>query len=39
VIREAVADHVAARKADPRFRSALRDYISRARRLLDDEVA
>jgi predicted transcriptional regulator len=39
VIRAAIADHVAARKADPKFRSALRDYIGRARRLLGDEVA
>lgn len=37
VIRQAVADYVAARKADPRFRAALRDYIGRARRLLGDD--
>lgn len=37
VIRQAVADYVAERKADPRFRAALRDYIGRARRLLGDD--
>jgi len=39
VIRCAIADHVATRKADPKFRASLRDYIGRARRLLGDEVA
>lgn len=39
VIRQAVADYVAARKADPRFRAALREHIARVRRLLGDEAA
>lgn len=39
VIRQAVADHVAARKADPRFRTALREHVARMRRLLGDEAA
>jgi predicted transcriptional regulator len=39
VIRIAVAEHVAARQADPKFRAALREYIGRARRLLGDEAA
>lgn len=39
VVRQAVANHVAARQADPAFRKALREYIGRARRLLGDEAA
>jgi len=39
VIRSAVTEHVAARRADPRFRAALREYIGRARRLLGDDAA
>lgn len=39
VIRCAIADHVAARKSDPKFRASLREYIGRARRLLGDEPA
>ncbi len=37
VIRQAVAEHLAARKADPVFRKSLRNYIGRARRLLGDD--
>ena len=39
VVRQAVAEHVAQRKADPRFRSALRERIARERRMLGDEAA
>ena len=39
VVRRAIADHVTARKADPLFRSALRDHIGKARRLLGDDAA
>jgi predicted transcriptional regulator len=39
VIRQAVADHVRARKADSRFRAALREHIGKARRLLGDDEA
>ena len=38
-IRRAVADYVSARKADPRFRAALRERIARERKLLGDEAA
>lgn len=39
IVRAAVADHVAARRADPKFRAALREHIARVRRLLGDELA
>jgi predicted transcriptional regulator len=39
VIRSAIAEHVAARKADPRFRAALRDHLSRMRRMLGEDAA
>lgn len=39
VVRRAVADHVKARKADPRFRAALREHIGKARRLLGEDEA
>jgi len=39
VIRLAVAEHVAARKADPRFRASLREHLARMRRMLGDEAA
>jgi len=39
IIRMAVADHVKARKADPRFRAALREHIGKARRLLGEDEA
>jgi predicted transcriptional regulator len=39
VVRQAVADHVRARKADPRFRAALREHIGKARRLLGEDEA
>lgn len=35
VIRLAVADYVTARKADHRFRAALREHIGKAQRLLE----
>lgn len=38
IVRQAVADHVDARKADPRFRAALREHITRVRRLLGAEA-
>jgi predicted transcriptional regulator len=37
VIRHAVMDHVAARKADPQFQAALREHIGKARRLLGED--
>jgi len=39
VIRLAVAEHVTARKADPRFRASLREHLTRMRRMLGDEAA
>lgn len=39
VVRQAIADRVTARKADPRFRSALREHIGKARRLLGEDAA
>ena len=39
VVRRAVSDHVKARRADPRFRAALREHIGRARRLLGEDEA
>jgi predicted transcriptional regulator len=39
VVRRAVADHVKARKADPAFRTRLREHIGKARRLLGDDEA
>jgi len=38
-VRQAVSDYVAARKADPRFRAALREHLTRMRRMLGDEAA
>jgi predicted transcriptional regulator len=34
VVRQAVTDHITARKADQRFRAALREHIGRVQRLL-----
>lgn len=39
VVRQAVADHVKARKADPLFRARLREHIGKARRLLGEDEA
>lgn len=39
VIRQAVTDYVTARKADPKFRAALREHIAKVQRMLGDEVA
>jgi len=36
--RIAVADHIAARKADPAFRQSLRNQLAKMSRLLGDEV-
>lgn len=37
VVRQAVSEHLAARRADPAFRAALRAHIGRVRRLLGDD--
>lgn len=39
IIRAAVADHVRARQADPKFQAGLRRYITRARRMLGEDTA
>jgi hypothetical protein len=39
ILRQAAAEHVRARQADPRFRAALREHIGKARRLLGDDEA
>jgi predicted transcriptional regulator len=36
VIRAAIAEHVAGRKADARFQDSLRERIERAQRMLND---
>ena len=38
-IRQAITDHVKARKADPVFRARLREHIGKARRLLGEDEA
>lgn len=39
VVRQAVAEHVLSRKADPQFRARLREHIGKARRLLGEDEA
>lgn len=39
IVRTAIGDHVQARKADPRFRAALRERLARMRQMLGDEAA
>ena len=37
VIRAAIAEHIATRRRDPRFREGLKDRIQQARSLLTDD--